>query len=178
VTTTPAGPPEPPDFRAIGPSAAEAAKATAAETSAAVDPSTAPANPDVPASAYTEVYRSEVEKNMRANRAKRWWAFGVAGTLGTLYLLVLLWVLWCLMDGRFLAALVGASDSLNWHILVLLGIVLVIFAAIPLSLVMALVEMISEREAEPGMDIRTPSTELGRILYDLLKGISSAMGKP
>lgn len=136
-----------------------------------------PTDLGIPQSALTEVYRDQLELNLAAHRKMRLIAFNVVGVLSALYLLCLLCVLWRFFDGELLASVIGAQrGTLNWHLLVLTGIALVIFAAIPLSLVMALVKMISDKD-EDASNIKTPTVELGKVLYDLIKGFVAGSGK-
>jgi len=159
--STPSEKPEEPDFSEMGPAAEHSAR----------EASTSPgAVTDVPGTALTEEFRNQTEQNMSAHRRMRWWAFGVVGAVSGLYLLVLLCVLWRFFDGRLIAAMVGAGPSLNWHVLVLVGIALVIFAAIPLTLLMALVRMISEQRAEPDA-IKMPATELAKLFFETAKAM-------
>lgn len=131
----------------------------------------------IPPTALVEVYKNQAEQSLEAHLRMRLLAFYVVGILSTAYLLCLLCVLWRFFDGELLAAVIGASrGGINWHLLVLIGIALVIFAAIPLSLVMALVKMISDKD-EDGSNIKTPTVELGKVLYDLIKGFVASSGK-
>lgn len=154
-----------PDFPEMERAAAESGK-VASETiaSAAVDI-------DVPETAYTEQYSSEIQQNMAAYRRMRWAAFFGIGLISGLYLLALLCVMWRLFGSDYLPAVLGATPSFDWHILVMIGAALVIFAAIPLSLVMALVRMISEQKPEGNGEIKIPSTELTKVLVDALKNV-------
>jgi hypothetical protein len=152
----------------MGPAAEESAKAASAAT--------ATSDTDVPSTALTEDFRSQTEENMSAHRRMRWWAFGVVGSVCGIYLLALLCVLWRFFDGHLIAAMLGANDTLNWHVLVLIGMALVIFAAVPLTLVMALVRMISEQVREPDT-IKMPTTELAKLFFETAKSMFSATGR-
>lgn len=137
-------------------------------------------SPAVPQSAKVEVYADEHRLNQAANRKLRNVAFYAVGALTALYVLVLLCVLWRFFDGRLLSSIIGASSgSLDWHVLVLIGIALVIFAAVPLSFTMALVKMISDRsDCSDEVALKTPSTELGKVLLDLFRSIAQAARSP
>lgn len=126
--------------------------------------------------AKEEVYEDEFRLNQRANREMRRLAFYVVGGLSAIYVLVLLCVLWRFFDGRLLASILGApGGNFDWHMLVLVGVALVIFAAIPLSLAMALGKMISESSSKAdSFDLKMPNTELGKVLVELLKSMLAA----
>lgn len=144
---------------------------------AVVDPAVAaPTHTPVSANAKEEIYEDETRLNKRANREMRKLAFYVVGGISGVYVLVLLCVLWRFFDGRLLASILGAPGGhLDWHMLVLIGIALVIFAAIPLSLTMALMKMISEASADTeGSDFKTPNSELGKVLLELFKSMLAA----
>lgn len=127
----------------------------------------------VPSNAKVEVYEDETRLNKEANRKMRRLAFNVVGGVCVLYVLVLLCVLWRFFDGRLLASVLGAPGGhLDWHMLVLIGVALVVFAAIPLSFTMALVKMISDSSSqEDSFELKTPNTELGKVLLELIKSM-------
>ncbi len=134
-------------------------------------------NVPIPTTALSENYDQITKDTLEAHLQMRQVAFYSAGALSAVYLVCLLCVLWKFFDGELLAAIIGASqDEVNWHILVLIGIGLVIFAAIPLSLVMAVVKMVSGKD-EDTSDIKTPTSELGKVLYELVKGFIEKSGK-
>ncbi len=144
---------------------------------AIVDPAVAaPTHTPVSPNAKEEIYEDETRLNKRANREMRKLAFYVVGGLSGVYVLVLLCVLWRFFDGRLLASILGAPGGhLDWHMLVLIGVALVIFAAIPLSLTMALMKMISEASTDSeGSDFKTPNSELGKVLLELFKSMLAA----
>lgn len=155
--------PQKTDFPEMEQAAAEAGKA-ASETIAS-----ATMDIEVPRTAYTEDYASEIQRNMAAYRRMRWTAFLGVGVISAIYLLALLCVMWRLFGSEYLPAVIGATPKFDWHILVMIGVALVIFAAIPLSLVMALVRMISEQKPDGNGDIKIPATELAKVLVDALK---------
>lgn len=150
------------------------AKNEAAKSSEEINAMQEPPTP-APPSALVDSFRDQIERNHAAHRSMRWFAFGFAGAVAVCYLIALLLVLYRLLDPAGMAAVLGApSASAGWHGLVLVGIVIVIFAAIPLSLTMALVKMISDRQQDEELALKTPSTELGKILLDLLKSMVNA----
>ncbi len=127
----------------------------------------------VPSNAKVEVYEDETRLNREANRKMRRLAFNVVGGVCVLYVLVLLCVLWRFFDGRLLASILGAPGGhLDWNLLVLIGVALVVFAAIPLSFTMALVKMISDSSSQDeSFELKTPNTELGKVLLELIKSM-------
>jgi hypothetical protein len=139
-----------------------------ASSSHALDPVTEVATSD----ALTEKFSEQDQANMAANRKMRFWAFIGIGAMSILFLLVLLGVLCQFFDGRLIASALGASSLNGWHALILIGVALAIFAAIPLTLLMALVRMISE----PGADadtIKLPTTELAKLCFESIKSAFS-----
>ncbi|KAB7767588.1 hypothetical protein CKY51_10995 [Xanthomonas maliensis] len=105
----------------------------------------------------------------------RWTAFICLGGLIALFLFVLLLTLVELLDRTFLLKLVEQGKELNWHILVFGGVVVAVFAVVPLSLAMALVKMISlSQHSDAGGDYKTPTTELGKIVLELIKSVAKA----
>lgn len=146
-----------------------------AQSARTADTSAPAGTPELASRGKFEIYGDEFQLTQAAHRRMRGWAFVVIGVLTTLYLLVLLCVLWRFFDGRLIASILGVPGGpLDWHVLVLVGIALVIFAAIPLSFAMALVKMISDRDAEDETRLRMPSTELGKVLVDLFKSMAAA----
>jgi hypothetical protein len=122
---------------------------------------------------FRSLFPNEVELNSRAHRGMRWAAFLSLGAITCAYLLFLLGALRQFVAGKTLAAVLGASSlPTDWHMLVLIGIVFVIFAAVPLSLAMSLVKMISEKN-EDAAGFKTPTTEAGKLFLDFCKGIIS-----
>ncbi|WP_372177502.1 hypothetical protein ACCQ23_21390 [Xanthomonas axonopodis pv. phyllanthi] len=136
-------------------------------------------NPAVPAAdAPTEMRRlfnSQVDLNHKAHREMRWVAFISLGGLIALFLFTLLCTLVELLDRDFLLKLISEGKELNWHILAFSGVAITVFAAIPLSLAMALVKMISlAQHSDAGGDYKTPTTELGKVILDLIKSMAQA----
>lgn len=133
-----------------------------------------PVSPDARDETYEDITRRTLEAHLLMRKV----AFYTTGILSTIYLLCLLCVLWKFFDGELLASVIGASkNEVNWHVLVLIGIGMVIFAAIPLSLIMAVVKMVSGKNEETNDDIKTPAMELGKALYELVKGFVEKSGK-
>ncbi|MGA6142612.1 hypothetical protein, partial [Providencia sp. NPDC089930] len=97
------------------------------------------------------------------------------GGLIALFLFILLCTLVDLLDRNFLLRLVEKGADLNWHILVFSGVAIAVFAAVPLSLAMALVKMISlTQHSDSSGDYKTPTTELGKVILDLIKSVANA----
>ena len=122
-----------------------------------------------------EEYRKQLDLNHEAHRHMRWAAFLGLGSLIALFLFVLLITMVELLDREFILKLVDSGSKLNWHILVFAGVVVAAFTAIPLSLAIALVKMISlsQHDSEDGA-YKTPTTELGKVVLDLLKSVAQA----
>ncbi|UYK72562.1 hypothetical protein [Xanthomonas sacchari] len=126
-----------------------------------------PASPD----SMVEIYRNQHELSEEANRSLRGQAFVWLGVACLVYLGCLLIALLSLIDNSSLALLLR-TDGTNWHALILLGLILVIFAAVPLSLAMALVKMISRADQETGgkgSGITTPQLELFKVFLEMVK---------
>jgi membrane protein implicated in regulation of membrane protease activity len=149
------------DFTAVG----KAAEAAAADPAIAnPEPS-----PEVPKSARTQDYKDEVVEDMKVHRSMRRWAFFVMGGLVVCYLVALLAVLLIsFFHNKFLLAALVVPNA-NWHVLVLIGIAIIVFAAIPLTLAMALVKMISSSHEDAEAQITLPNAQLVTLLIDALK---------
>lgn len=105
---------------------------------------TTPVSPN----ALTETLDNQLALNMMANRKLRNMAFYVLGGLSVVFLLALLCVLWRFFNADGLAAIAGATNADDWHLLVLVGIGFAAFSGIPLSLLISLMRMISEKNNE------------------------------
>lgn len=118
---------------------------------------------------WSETYSDELQKNLQSHRTLRKVAFWTVGVTGGLYLIALLWTLWGFFHRGGLYALLFLARGQDWHVLILVGVVLTIFAAIPITLVMGLVRMISERD-DPGSksNVKTPNGEFIRLLAEAL----------
>lgn len=117
----------------------------------------------------------QLAENIAANRNKRWWAFGVIGAIVVLFFALLMGALCKLFFGNHLAGIVGAANSgWQWHVLVFMGVGLVILAAIPLSLTLAVVRMISEGSADNSSDVKTPNVELAKALAEMFRTIAAS----
>ncbi|KFN42314.1 hypothetical protein N789_14065 [Arenimonas oryziterrae DSM 21050 = YC6267] len=123
----------------------------------------------LPSTALKEDYRSQVELNLKANRELRGSAFRLLGLMSFAYLVALLVILIGFFNAEKAPAII--SHAWNWHVYVLVGIVLIVFAAIPLTLAMALVKMITEKPDDKWevADIKTPNVELAKIFADFIK---------
>jgi len=164
----------PANFGAVGVAAEEAA-----QNPDITNPRTPSSDqPSIPSlKARVETYDDQVLENMRAHRRLRTWAFFVAGGIA----LAFFSLLWCALrqvffDG-YLAGILGASTRPDsWHSLVLIGVSLALLATIPLSLCLALVRMVSDKDQGDESSVKMATTELGKVLYDLVKGFV-AQGK-
>ncbi|WP_341809384.1 hypothetical protein WMO32_01730 [Xanthomonas oryzae pv. oryzicola] len=124
-----------------------------------------------PPNSMVEAYKNQHELSEEANRFLRGRAFACLGVACMVYLVCLLIALLSMTDNSSLALLLRA-DGTNWHALMLLGLILVIFAAVPLSLAMALVKMISRADQEgssKGSGITTPQLELFKVFLEMVK---------
>lgn len=125
---------------------------------------------------FGDSLQREFRENVKAHRTKRWVAFISAGVVCAIFFLLLAAVFFRIFFGDLLVGVVGAAaNNSSWHALIFLGGAMVLLAAIPLSLAMAMVKMISDRDREEGGDIKTPNVELGKVLVDLLKAITAAV---
>ncbi|HEY1033980.1 MAG TPA: hypothetical protein VGE09_03250 [Pseudoxanthomonas sp.] len=166
---------QPAKFGAVGVAAEEAAQ----NPDIVNPPSTPEDQPTVLSpKARVETYDDQVLENMRAHRQLRTWAFFVAGGIA----LAFFGLLWCALkqvffDG-YLAGILGASTQPDsWHSLVLIGVSLALLATIPLSLCLALVRMVSDKDQGDESSVKMATTELGKVLYDLIKGfVTQAKG--
>lgn len=143
----------------------------------ASDPSTPP---PVAAIGVTiaDKYAKELHANMEAHRSMRWVAFSVIGIVSFMFLMALLGVLMSIFSAEDPPAILTVQAA-DWHAWVFVGLALVVFAMIPLSLLMALVRMISANEEEAAEGIKSPSIEAGKLLYGMIKGfVSQAKGGP
>lgn len=117
----------------------------------------------------------QLAENIAANRKKRWWAFRVIGAIVILFFALLMGALCKLFFGNHLAGIVGAANAgWQWHVLVFMGVGLVILAAIPLSLTLAVVRMISEGSTDNSSDVKTPNVELAKALAEMFRTIAAS----
>ncbi|WP_416203727.1 hypothetical protein [Xanthomonas euvesicatoria] len=130
-------------------------------------------NSPAPPKARSEVYLDQYEQSEEAHRSFRRWAFYVVGGASLVYLIMLPIAIFCVVDDHSLAILASARGA-GWHVILLTGLVLVILAAVPLSLTLALVRMISSGKQEddgsngnPG--ITTPQIELFKAMLEMVK---------
>ncbi len=122
-----------------------------------------------------DAHAEQLRLTHAANRRMRFIAFVGIGAFVSLFLLALLAALCRLLSLDSLTVVLGLSSNYQWHSLVFVSVLVAVFAAIPLSLAMALVKMISEKDGHgDGGDLKTPSTELGKVILDLLKSVISA----
>lgn len=125
--------------------------------------------------------RDEHRKNIEAHRRKRWFAFWGISVISTVFFGMLIAIFWQIISDNYLLFIIGAADkSWQWHILVFLGGALVLAAAVPLSLAMALVKMISDTEKSGGdgsSDLKAPGIELAKAIIDLCRSVTDKVGK-
>lgn len=124
--------------------------------------------------------REEYRKNIEAHRNKRKTAFfaGMIAT-GVFFALVIAFILSLIFSDVLSEIIKAASTSGHWHVLVFLGVVLTLLAAIPLSLAMALMKMISDKDStgSDGGDMKAPGIELAKAIIDLCKNVTAAISK-
>lgn len=122
--------------------------------------------------------KEEHRLNIEAHRRKRWAAFGVAGFVSFAFFALLFFILHRLFFTPFIAEAVGAANG-SWQAMVMLGALVALVSAIPLSLALALVKMISERGQEPedDSDLKAPGVELARAIIDLCKSVTAALSR-
>lgn len=163
-------PPPRPDesFPEVGIAADEAAKDSALDKHN-------PDDPAIPAKTDTESYRNQVELDMEAYRKLRWSAAIFVGILALIFFLSLAAAFCRIFFGNYLIELIeAASAGGQWHTLFFLGIVLAIFSAIPLSLSLAVVKMISGKSQDGSTEVKIPVIELARAIAELGRGATDA----
>lgn len=117
-------------------------------------------------------FSDEPGKISQENRYMRRFAFGAFGLVCLAYFVFLLCILKGFYYGDSSTVKVLLAEQANWHTLIFLGVITAIFAAIPLSLTMALVKMISAPGGEDNntkIPLITPQVELLRTISDLSK---------
>lgn len=122
--------------------------------------------------ALTETLDNQLAENMKANRELRKKAFYVLGGLSVVFLLALLCVLWRFFNADGLAAIAGATNADDWHLLVLVGIGFAAFSGIPLSLLISLMRMISEKsngKDEESVVLTSANAEVLKLFLALFK---------
>lgn len=114
----------------------------------------------------TETYDDELRLNLEAHRSLRKSAFWTVGITSGVYLVALLYTLLAFFHRGWLAKIIEVEE-LNSYVLVLIGVVLTLFAAVPLTLIMGLVKMISEKsDSDAGAGIKLPNGEMAKLLFD------------
>lgn len=125
-----------------------------------------------------EFFPTQEEQNLEAYRALRKHAFYALGIICLAYLCVLLFVLVCVFSehGSIAQAILSNNPAPNWHPLVLMGVALVIFATVPLTLAMGLLHMASEGRSGSSekSGVKIPSAEALKIALD---AVLKATGK-
>lgn len=119
----------------------------------------------------------ELERNVAANRKKRWSAFFFIGAIVLSFFALLLAAFCKLFFGTYLVEIIkAANESWQWHVLVFLGVSLVLLAAIPLSLSLAVMKMIGGAgQDDSASDVKTPSLELVKALADIFKAVATSI---
>jgi len=143
----------------------EMAAAAAAAARSATDTQSVPTDSPAPPSAWSEDYRSEVQQSMKAYRDMRWFAFFFIGIIAGIYLIFLFFALHSILLGGGFTEILEKVNSSNWHAIFVISIALVVFSAVPLSLLMAIVRMISEQKFDSA-DMKLPATEFVKICVD------------
>lgn len=106
----------------------------------------------------------------RQRRELRKPAFYTLGGAALVYLAALLIVLSCLLSSQTSIAVI--SRATDWHFLLIVGVALVIFAAVPLSLALAAVRMISPPSNDKQeLGITTPQIELLKAFVEAAKAL-------
>jgi len=121
--------------------------------------------------------KEELKNNVIANRRKRWAAFIFIGIVVATFFAMLLAAFCKLFFGTYLVeAITAANENWQWHVLVFLGVALVLLAAIPLSLSLAMVKMIGGGgQEESGSGVKTPSVELVKALADIFRAVATSI---
>lgn len=135
----------------------------------------ASANPEVapdPEAKHEQqsAFSGEPDLISRWHRYSRAIAFVAYGTTCLIFLCALLNVLKGMFSLEIPLLYLFAKQGVDWHAWLLVGVGLVIFAAVPLSLSMALMKMIAEKnddKKEYGMT--TPHIEALKIVADIVK---------
>lgn len=146
-----------------------------AEGSLSANPPTPGVNNPGSSKSLQEEYRRQLDLNHEANRQMRWVAFIGIGMFVGFFLFILICTFVELVNQKMVLELLRNKEELNWHTLVFFSIMIAMFAAIPLSLAMALVKMISEKDHKSDdVELKMPTTELGRVILDLLRSVIAA----
>lgn len=159
------------DFWAIGPSA----RATAREANQALEDEavSTTANTPTPSKARSEDYETQYALSEVAHRKWRGIAFIALGFSCLVYLVILPVAVYRLVDDFTLAIMATAGNG-GWHVIALVALVLVILAAVPLSLSLTLVRMISRSggdstDSKDELGITTPQIEFVKALLEMFK---------
>lgn len=118
----------------------------------------------------SNLYSNEKIKNDKQNRELRFVAFIFFGLISLLYLVCLLATVHNLLSGQSpLIYYMTKQGVTDWHAWLLLGLILIIFAVIPLSILNGLVKMVSEKTEPEDMKLMLPQIEALKHLIDLLR---------
>lgn len=111
-------------------------------------------------------------------RRMQWWTFVALGFVCLIFLFSLMRLMFKMIsDKEVLAVVVHAND---WHVLTFLGIALIVFASVPLSLALAILKMVSQpgiadsKESRDDAVLTTPQLELLKAIIDAFKAFKGA----
>lgn len=116
--------------------------------------------------------RNETTLNSQAVRWLKYLAFALFGSLAVYYFLEILKFVKRLVNGGLIdivASLKFLGITFDWHLYVFMGVLLLVIAAIPLSLAAALFRMIGEQKDGDERELRVPAVELGKVIAQLLE---------
>lgn len=126
------------------------------------------------------------EKNLDAllawdslRQRMQWWAFLGLGIVCLAFLLFLMMIMYDMItDKEALAVVVHAAD---WHVLTFLGIALIVFASVPLSIALAILRMVSQggptenKESKEELALTTPQLELVKtVIVEVTKALKGS----
>jgi hypothetical protein len=110
-------------------------------------------------------------KDLRDRRRMRGLAFLVLGVVCVVYFIALLLALNQIVTPELLAIVEMAKD---WHVLLILGMGLFLLATVPLSLTLAIVKMISDKDdgkSKNELSITSPQLEIVKLIIEAAKSL-------
>jgi hypothetical protein len=118
------------------------------------------------------IFSDEARLTSQANRYMRLAAFMILGMMSIYFLFSLLEFLESMLrfDSPILDLMI--DREMDWHVWLVLGLALLTFAAVPLTLTMALLRMINpsnKDDAEKSLGLVTPQLELAKLCVEALK---------
>ncbi|MFZ6696797.1 hypothetical protein ACO0J1_13605 [Stenotrophomonas acidaminiphila] len=149
-------------------------EATATKAAGELTGAGVPDGSPVAPSARAENFPTQGDLNHEAHRSMRWWAFWGLGILVLMFFAALLVVLLRFASPYAVWSLLELSSDANWHALVLMGVALVVLSAVPLSLSMGLMKMISAAEDKSPV-VSTPTTEAIKAVAELISQVYKAI---